>query len=102
MMVPCVEIVRIWLIDIHAVRVALQSHIPGAHQMTTSASSAMPIRAFSSADELNEKADFYVRFLDTLHRQPNYQANHKRTIELLEICEGYQLLDVGCGVGSYS
>ena len=70
--------------------------------MTTSASKAMPIRVFSSADELNEEDDFYARFLDTLHRQPNYQANHKRTIEMLELCEGYQLLDVGCGVGSYS
>jgi ubiquinone/menaquinone biosynthesis C-methylase UbiE len=70
--------------------------------MSTSASGAMPIRAFSSADELNERADFFVRFLDALHRLPSYQANHKRTVEMLEICAGYQLLDVGCGAGSYS
>ena len=70
--------------------------------MTIPSSKAMPVRAFSSADELNEQTDFFVRFLDTLHRRPGIQANHKRTFELLEICEGYQLLDVGCGVGSYS
>jgi ubiquinone/menaquinone biosynthesis C-methylase UbiE len=70
--------------------------------MTISSSNAMPVRAFSSADDLNEQADFFVRFLDALHRLPGIQANHKRTVEMLEICEGYQLLDVGCGAGSYS
>jgi len=70
--------------------------------MTISSSNAMPVRAFSSADDVNEQADFLVRFLDTLHRLPGIQGNHKRTVELLEICEGYQLLDVGCGAGNYS
>ena len=70
--------------------------------MTTSSSKAMPVRAFSSADDIDDQADFFVRFLDVLHRQPGIQANHKRTVELLEICDGYQLLDVGCGAGSYS
>src|SRR6478752_5267056 len=70
--------------------------------MMIPSSKEMPIRAFSSADELNEQADFFVRFLDALHRLPGYQTNHKRTVKMLEICEGYQLLDVGCGAGSYS
>src|SRR4051794_10845759 len=62
----------------------------------------MPARDFASSDKTDERAQALVRFLDALHQLPGIRANHKRTINLLGIEDGFHLLELGCGAGNYS
>src|SRR5215203_2848703 len=62
----------------------------------------MPARDFASSDKTDEWVEALVRFLDALHQLPGIRANHKRTIKLLGIEDGFHLLELGCGAGNYS
>jgi ubiquinone/menaquinone biosynthesis C-methylase UbiE len=70
--------------------------------MAVESTKEMPATDFAFSEKTDERVDELVRFLDALHQLPGVRANHKRTIELLGIDEGFHLLDLGCGVGSYS
>jgi ubiquinone/menaquinone biosynthesis C-methylase UbiE len=70
--------------------------------MTVGSTNEMPARDFAFSEKTDEHVEALVRFLDALHQLPGIHANHKRTIDLLGIADGYHLLDLGCGVGSYS
>ncbi len=70
--------------------------------MTTPTSKEMPASDFAMSEKSVERVEELVRFLDALHQLPGIHANHKRTIDLLRIADGFHLLDLGCGVGSYS
>jgi ubiquinone/menaquinone biosynthesis C-methylase UbiE len=70
--------------------------------MAVESTKEMPATDFAFSEKTDERVDELVRFLDALHQLPGVRANHKRTIELLGIDDGFHLLDLGCGVGSYS
>ena len=70
--------------------------------MTAELTKEMPARDFASSDKIDERVEALVRFLDTLHQLPGIRANHKRTIKLLGIEDGFHLLELGCGAGHYS
>jgi ubiquinone/menaquinone biosynthesis C-methylase UbiE len=57
--------------------------------------------SFQHAEDLDAESAFFVRFLDTLHRNPAIRRNHARIIELLDLRREAALLDVGCGSGNY-
>jgi ubiquinone/menaquinone biosynthesis C-methylase UbiE len=68
----------------------------------TATAVAIPHRAFMDLDKTDEKTAFWVRFLDVVHGIAGIRANHRRTVELLGVGEGFALLDVGCGTGNYA
>jgi SAM-dependent methyltransferase len=70
--------------------------------MAVDSTNEMPARDFAFSERTDERVEALVRFLDALHHLPGIRANHKRTIELLRIDDGFQLLDLGCGAGNYS
>src|SRR4051794_34472164 len=70
--------------------------------MAVDSTNEMPARDFAVSEMTDEHVEALVRFLDALHHLPGIRANHKRTIELLGIGDGFHLLDLGCGAGNYS
>jgi SAM-dependent methyltransferase len=62
----------------------------------------IPVRAFMDPDALVAEPAFFVRFLDVLHATDAIRASHRRTVELLGIGDGFQLLDAGCGTGNFA
>lgn len=70
--------------------------------MLTSEPAQVPHRAFMALDDVDERTAFFVRFLDLLHDLGGVRASHRRSFELLGLREGFYLLDVGCGPGSYA
>jgi ubiquinone/menaquinone biosynthesis C-methylase UbiE len=53
---------------------------------------------WGAVDQTTEPGAF-VRYLDTVSSLETIQRIKQRTYDLLQIREGYQILDVGCGVG---
>ena len=53
---------------------------------------------WGAVDQTTEPQAF-VRYLDTVSALETIQRMKQRTYELLQIRDGHQLLDVGCGVG---
>lgn len=86
------------------------SHSLIAERITASAISGIAdappanivVRGFMDPSALDAQTAFFVRFLDVLHATKAIRASHRRTVELLDIKEGYQLLDVGCGTGNFT
>jgi len=70
--------------------------------MTAQLAKEMPAGDFASSDKIDERVEALVRFLDALHQLPGIRSNHKRTIKLLGIEDGFHLLELGCGAGNYS
>lgn len=58
-------------------------------------------QSFKTAADLDAESTFFMRFLDTMHRNPAVKRNHARTVELLDLGAKSSLLDVGCGCGNY-
>jgi ubiquinone/menaquinone biosynthesis C-methylase UbiE len=57
------------------------------------------LSGFSNVDRTNDP-DQYVRFLDSINSWPFFRDEQKpRSIELLAVRPGQQILDVGCGLG---
>jgi ubiquinone/menaquinone biosynthesis C-methylase UbiE len=70
--------------------------------MMSATAVAIPQRAFMNLDQTDEQTAFWARFLDVVHGFEGIRANHRRTVELLGVGEGFALLDVGCGTGNYA
>jgi SAM-dependent methyltransferase len=62
----------------------------------------IPARGFMDPAALDAQSAFYVRFLDIIHDMDGVRANHRRIVDLLDLREGFHLLDVGCGTGSFT
>jgi SAM-dependent methyltransferase len=60
------------------------------------------VRGFMDPIALDAQTAFFVRFLDVLHATDAIRASHRRTVALLDVREGYHLLDVGCGTGNFT
>jgi ubiquinone/menaquinone biosynthesis C-methylase UbiE len=53
---------------------------------------------FGSIDQTADP-DFFIRFLDSTSAEASFQAYKRRMLELLDLREGHQALDAGCGTG---
>ncbi len=62
----------------------------------------IPVRGFMDPATIEARTAFFVRFLDVLHGTDGIRASHQHTAEMLGIREGFHLLDVGCGTGSFA